>query len=183
VSSSTTEQQNLSRIVPLCTQQFGFLEKPMGRGRKSHYKVAPDQSNRVQTISVNACLQLKENTRNRLKLSHPVESREKNLTEICQLLEITYNPPKVRTKPSPIKTEYVPSERLYCDVRVLSDGNRPHITVESKSPKVGVDQIKKFVQRQFDWLSSKDCEEEYIDIDVSKFKQVSLSFLRIFLSL
>jgi hypothetical protein len=108
--------------------------------------IAPESAEHLKD-----CLQLKENTRNRLKLLHPPEARtDKNSQSIYQILEL---------QPPPRKSKFKPfSDRITNPLKKYSraSNERPKSAPAPEKPRLPLGAALNFVKRQTEWLSNKN---------------------------
>jgi hypothetical protein len=119
----------------------------MKRQRNNGPAVVPATSRAEEEME--KCLKLKEMTRNRLKLTHPPESRtQKTTREIFKILDLQPLPRKPKIKPF--------SDRITNPFHDFSDKPKAR---PSEKPRMPLQAALDFVKRQTEWLSRKNLQE------------------------
>jgi hypothetical protein len=119
----------------------------MRRQRKKSGQTAPTTSRAEAELQ--ECIKLKEATKNRLKLTHPPESRAaKTTSEIFKILDLQPLPRKPKIKPF--------SDRITNPFYDFSDKPR---SPPPEKPRMPLQAALDFVKRQTEWLSHKNLHE------------------------
>jgi hypothetical protein len=124
-----------------------FAFGTMRRQRKKSGQTAPTTSRAEAELQ--ECIKLKEATKNRLKLTHPPESRAaKTTSEIFKILDLQPLPRKPKIKPF--------SDRITNPFYDFSDKPR---SPPPEKPRMPLQAALDFVKRQTEWLSHKNLHE------------------------